>query len=61
MLTMRRITFYNVIDLFVEIDFSLPLSLSLPPPDPLPLCSGFSVSTVNRIHVFKPVSVQAMW
>ncbi|CAL8350865.1 unnamed protein product [Lota lota] len=22
---------------------------------------GFSVSTVNRIHVFKPVSVQAMW
>lgn len=23
--------------------------------------SGFSVSTVNRVHVFKPVSVQAMW
>ncbi|KAK7882522.1 hypothetical protein WMY93_028696 [Mugilogobius chulae] len=22
---------------------------------------GFSVSTVNRVHVFKPVSVQAMW
>ncbi|XP_067866550.1 protein phosphatase Slingshot homolog 2 isoform X3 [Heterodontus francisci] len=22
---------------------------------------GFSVSTVNRIHIFKPVSVQAMW
>ncbi|XP_071352580.1 protein phosphatase Slingshot homolog 2 isoform X3 [Trachinotus anak] len=22
---------------------------------------GFSVSTVNRLHVFKPVSVQAMW
>lgn len=22
---------------------------------------GFSVSTDNRIHVFKPVSVQAMW
>lgn len=25
------------------------------------LCRGFSVSTVNRVHVFKPVSVQAMW
>lgn len=24
-------------------------------------CSGFSVSTANRVHVFKPVSVQAMW
>lgn len=24
-------------------------------------CRGFSVSTVNRVHVFKPVSVQAMW
>uniref|UniRef100_A0A673JFU1 protein-serine/threonine phosphatase n=1 Tax=Sinocyclocheilus rhinocerous TaxID=307959 RepID=A0A673JFU1_9TELE len=23
--------------------------------------SGFSVSTINRVHVFKPVSVQAMW
>lgn len=23
--------------------------------------SGFSVSTDNRVHVFKPVSVQAMW
>uniref|UniRef100_A0A673JFT5 protein-serine/threonine phosphatase n=1 Tax=Sinocyclocheilus rhinocerous TaxID=307959 RepID=A0A673JFT5_9TELE len=22
---------------------------------------GFSVSTINRVHVFKPVSVQAMW
>ncbi|XP_034723920.1 protein phosphatase Slingshot homolog 2 isoform X2 [Etheostoma cragini] len=22
---------------------------------------GFSVSTVNRVHIFKPVSVQAMW
>uniref|UniRef100_A0A8B9KK85 protein-serine/threonine phosphatase n=1 Tax=Astyanax mexicanus TaxID=7994 RepID=A0A8B9KK85_ASTMX len=26
-----------------------------------PSDSGFSVSTDNRIHVFKPVSVQAMW
>uniref|UniRef100_A0A8C6T6G9 protein-serine/threonine phosphatase n=1 Tax=Neogobius melanostomus TaxID=47308 RepID=A0A8C6T6G9_9GOBI len=26
-----------------------------------PFDSGFSVSTGNRIHVFKPVSVQAMW
>lgn len=28
------------------------------------LCSllrGFSVSTDNRVHIFKPVSVQAMW
>lgn len=25
------------------------------------LHSGFSVSTVSRVHVFKPVSVQAMW
>lgn len=22
---------------------------------------GFSVSTDNRVHIFKPVSVQAMW
>lgn len=27
----------------------------------IPLIRGFSVSTVNRVHVFKPVSVQAMW
>ena len=42
MLTMRRITFYNVIDLFVEIDFSLPLSLSLSPsPRPTPALQRF--------------------
>lgn len=23
--------------------------------------SGFSVSTAGRMHIFKPVSVQAMW
>lgn len=27
----------------------------------VPAHRGFSVSTDNRVHVFKPVSVQAMW
>lgn len=36
-------------------------SPTLPPIPPLLSTRGFSVTTAGRSHVFKPVSVQAMW